>query len=100
MNRLLGKDVDITPVGSTTTYGMVELMQKCGAARPLADRDPAAMAKLAIAGFKYAGFEWVKAPGCGVAPQTPLVTIRQLQAARNDYFAKTGSAQRNADLQT
>jgi [methyl-Co(III) methanol-specific corrinoid protein]:coenzyme M methyltransferase len=29
------------------------------------------------------------APGCGVAPQTPLVNIRQLQTARNDYFAKT-----------
>jgi len=63
MNRLLGKPVDIVPVGSTTTYGMVELMQKCGAARPLADRDPVAMAKLAIAGLEYAGFEWVKAMG-------------------------------------
>ncbi|MHC4180638.1 MAG: uroporphyrinogen decarboxylase family protein, partial [Planctomycetota bacterium] len=63
MNRLLGKDVDMTPVGSTTTYGMVELMKKCGAARPLADRDPVAMAKLAIAGLEHAGFEWVKAMG-------------------------------------
>jgi [methyl-Co(III) methanol-specific corrinoid protein]:coenzyme M methyltransferase len=63
MNRLLGKDVDMTPVGATTTYGMVELMEKCGAARPLADRDPAAMAKLAIAGLEHAGFEWVKAMG-------------------------------------
>jgi [methyl-Co(III) methanol-specific corrinoid protein]:coenzyme M methyltransferase len=63
MNRLLGKDVDMTPVGSTTTYGMVELMKKCGAARPLADRDPVAMAKLAIAGVEHAGFEWVKAMG-------------------------------------
>ena len=63
IDRLAGKSVDMTPVGSTTTYGMVELMQKCGAARPLADRDPAAMAKLALAGFKYAGFEWVKAMG-------------------------------------
>ena len=63
MNRLLGKSVDITPVGSTTTYGMVELMKKCGAARPLADHDPVAMATLAIAGYKHAGFEWVKAMG-------------------------------------
>jgi [methyl-Co(III) methanol-specific corrinoid protein]:coenzyme M methyltransferase len=30
------------------------------------------------------------APGCGVAPQTPLENILQLQRARNDYFAKTG----------
>ena len=28
------------------------------------------------------------APGCGVAPQTPLENILQLQKARNDYFAK------------
>ena len=63
MNRLLGKDVDMTPVGSTTTYGMVELMKKCGAERPLADRDPVAMAKLAVAGYQHAGFEWVKAMG-------------------------------------
>lgn len=63
MNRLLGQDVDMTPVGSTTTYGMVELMQKCGAARPLADRDPVAMAKLAIAGWEHAGLEWIKAMG-------------------------------------
>ena len=63
MNRLMGKEVDMTPVGSTTTYGMVELMQKCGAARPAADRDPVAMAKLAMAGLKHAGFEWVKAMG-------------------------------------
>ncbi len=63
MNRLLGKDVDMTPVGSTTTYGMIDLMKKCGAARPMADRDPVAMAKLAIAGLEHAGFEWVKAMG-------------------------------------
>ena len=63
MNRLLGKDVDMTPVGATTTYGMVELMKICGAARPLADRDPVAMAKLAIAALEHAGFEWVKAMG-------------------------------------
>jgi len=63
MNRLLGKTVDMTPVGSTTTYGMVELMKKCGAERPFADRDPAAMAKLAMAGLQHAGFEWVKAMG-------------------------------------
>jgi len=30
------------------------------------------------------------APGCGVAPQTPLENILQLQTARNDYFLRTG----------
>lgn len=68
MDRLLGKDVDMTPVGSTTTYGMIELMKKCGAERPLADHDPAAMAKLALAGWKHAGFEWVKAMGWDITP--------------------------------
>jgi [methyl-Co(III) methanol-specific corrinoid protein]:coenzyme M methyltransferase len=62
-NRLNGKDVDMTPVGSTTTYGVVDLMKKCGYERPLADTDPVAMTELAIAGHKYAGFEWVKAMG-------------------------------------
>ncbi len=62
-NRLTGKDVDMTPVGSTTTYGVVDLMKKCGYERPLADRDPVAMTELGIAGHKFAGFEWVKAMG-------------------------------------
>lgn len=62
-NRFTGKDVDMTPVGSTTTYGVVDLMKKCGYERPLADRDPVAMTELGIAGHKYAGFEWVKAMG-------------------------------------
>lgn len=63
MKRLEGKDVDMTPVGSTTAYGVVELMKQCGAERPLADVDPHAMAQLALAGHRYAGFEWIKAMG-------------------------------------
>ena len=70
MNRLLGKEVDRTPVGSTTTYGMAELIKKCGAARPLADRN---------------GTDFL-IPGCGVAPQTPLQNIRQLKKARDDFY--------------
>lgn len=62
MAQLAGKEVDMTPVGCTTTYGMVDLMDKCGAARPLADTDPKAMAKLALA-YVDAGFEWCKAMG-------------------------------------
>jgi len=63
MDALNGKEVDITPVGCTTTYGVVELMEACGAGWPLADTDPKAMAELAIAGVKHAGFEWIKAMG-------------------------------------
>ncbi|HMB31154.1 MAG TPA: uroporphyrinogen decarboxylase family protein, partial [Desulfohalobiaceae bacterium] len=54
MNQLQGKPVDITPVGSTTTYGVVDLMKKSGAERPLADTDPEAMTQLALAGHEYA----------------------------------------------
>jgi len=62
MNRLEGKDVDMTPVGCTTTYGVVDIMKKVGAERPLADTDPKAMATLAL-GYVEAGFEWCKAMG-------------------------------------
>jgi [methyl-Co(III) methanol-specific corrinoid protein]:coenzyme M methyltransferase len=63
LNRLQGKQVDITPVGCTTTYGVVAFMKQCGFERPLADTDPQAMTELAYAGYQYGGFEWVKAMG-------------------------------------
>ncbi|MCF8114690.1 MAG: MtaA/CmuA family methyltransferase [Desulfotignum sp.] len=69
MNQLDGKTVDMTPVGCTTTYGVVELMKKCGAERPLADTDPEAMATLALAG-ELAGFEMVKAMGWDITPMS------------------------------
>ena len=47
-NRFTGKDVDMTPAGSTTTYGVVGLMDKCGYSRPMADTDPVSMTELAI----------------------------------------------------
>jgi [methyl-Co(III) methanol-specific corrinoid protein]:coenzyme M methyltransferase len=50
MNQLTGKKVDMTPAGCTTTYGVVDLMKKCGYERPLADTDPVAMTELAYAG--------------------------------------------------
>lgn len=62
-NQFTGREVDMTPVGCTTTYGVVDLMEKCGYARPLADTDPVAMTELALAGHRYGGFEWVKAMG-------------------------------------
>jgi len=69
MNQLEGKTVDKTPVGCTTTYGVVELMKKCGAERPLADTDAEAMTTLAIAG-ELAGFEMVKAMGWDITPMS------------------------------
>lgn len=67
VKRLRGQKVGRTPIGSTTAYAVVELMKECGAERPLADTDPAAMAKLSLAGSRYAGFEWIKAMGWDIA---------------------------------
>lgn len=63
LNQLQGKESGLTPVGCTTTYGVVELMKKCGFERPLADTDPEAMTELAYAGHQHGGFEWVKSMG-------------------------------------
>ncbi|MCL1940104.1 MAG: hypothetical protein FWG04_05530 [Desulfovibrionaceae bacterium] len=63
LRKLNGKDVDMTPVGCTTAYADVELMKRSGFERPLADRDPAAMAGLSLAGYRIAGFDWIKAMG-------------------------------------
>lgn len=68
MNQLAGKEVDRTPVGCTTTYGVVDFMMKSGFERPLADTDPVAMTGLAYAGYQYGGFEWVKAMGWDILP--------------------------------
>ena len=67
MNRLAGREVDMTPVGCTTTYGMVDIMKKVGHERPLADMDPVAMTGLAL-GYVEAGFEWCKAMGWDITP--------------------------------
>lgn len=72
MNRLQGKDVDMTPVGCTTTYGVVDIMKKVGAERPLADTDPKAMAALAL-GYVEAGFEWCKAMGWDITPVSEVL---------------------------
>jgi len=63
LNRLQGKEVDMTPVGCTTTYAVVAFGQACGYQRPQADTDPKAMAAWALTGPKEAGWEWVKAMG-------------------------------------
>ena len=68
MDKLMGKEVDRTPVGCTTTYGVVDFMKKCGYERPFADTDPVAMTELAYAGHQYGGFEWVKAMGWDILP--------------------------------
>lgn len=63
MRRLSGQEVDVTPVGVTTSYCMVAFMKACGLTRPDVDLDPKALAQMAIAGHTLGGFEWIKAMG-------------------------------------
>ena len=65
LNKLQGKEVDVTPIGCTTTYGVVDLMTKCGYERPLADTDPKAMTELGYAGYQYAGLRMGQGHGLG-----------------------------------
>ena len=66
LNRLQGKSVDITPVGSTTTYGCVCFMKGCNVTRPAVDTDPKALALMALAGHYMGGFDWIKAMGSDI----------------------------------
>jgi [methyl-Co(III) methanol-specific corrinoid protein]:coenzyme M methyltransferase len=93
LNRLQGKEVDLTPVGCTTTYGVIDFMDKCGAKRPLADTDPFAMTELSDAGYQYGGFEWVKAMGWDITalsealgcPLTAPSINRQFSIKKNPF---------------
>ncbi len=75
LNQLHGKDVDMTPVGSTTTWAVVALQEACGFFRPDADTDPKAMFELAMAGPKYAGWEWIKAMGWDIVPLSEAMGV-------------------------
>jgi len=86
-NRLAGKEVDMTPVGCTTTYGVVDIMKKVGHERPLADTDPTAMAGLAL-GYVEAGFEWCKAMGWDITAVSEILgcTIGEPQIDLQKYI--------------
>jgi [methyl-Co(III) methanol-specific corrinoid protein]:coenzyme M methyltransferase len=76
LNQLQGREIDMIPVGCTTTYGVVAFMKQSGFARPLADTDPAAMTGLAYAGHQYGGFEWVKAMGWDITALSEALGCR------------------------
>jgi len=75
-----GKGTDIPLAGTVTTSPVLELMDKTGAYRPEADRDPAKMAQLAGSLHSIAGFELIRFPfdvtvlgeamGCNIDPGT------------------------------
>ncbi len=76
LNQLQGREIDMIPVGCTTTYGVVAFMRKSGFERPLADTDPVAMTGLAYAGHQYGGFEWVKAMGWDITALSEALGCR------------------------
>ena len=61
---LAGKEVDMTPVLSTTQTGTADLMDRCGQAWPDAHYDAKQMARLALAAHTHVGFEAVRVPYC------------------------------------
>jgi [methyl-Co(III) methanol-specific corrinoid protein]:coenzyme M methyltransferase len=75
-NQLTGKEVDRTPVGCTTTYGVTAFMKYSGFERPLADIDPEAMTGLSYAGHQHGGFEWVKAMGWDITALSEALGCR------------------------
>ncbi len=89
LNQLHGKEVDLTPVGSTTTYAVVAFGQAIGKSRPEADLDPKVMAEWALAGPKYAGWEWVKAMGWDIIPLSEALGVELgLPTAETQYYVK------------
>jgi [methyl-Co(III) methanol-specific corrinoid protein]:coenzyme M methyltransferase len=98
MRRLMGQEVDATPVGSTTAYGFVELMRRCGHERPLADVDPLAMTELSLAGHQHAGFEWVKAMGWDLTALSEALGCGLGQPAIDlQYYVKTHPFEESLD---
>lgn len=89
LNQLQGKEVDMTPVGSTTTYAVVAFGEAIGKSRPEADLDAKVMADWALAGAKIAGWEWVKAMGWDIIPLSEALGVELgLPTADTQYFVK------------
>ncbi len=81
---LEGKPVDKVPVCSVTQTGIVELMDKVGAAWPEAHTNPELMAKLAIANYELSGLEAVRLPYC-------LTVLGEAMGCEINMGTKTGS---------
>jgi [methyl-Co(III) methanol-specific corrinoid protein]:coenzyme M methyltransferase len=75
LNQLQGKEVDMTPVGSTTTYAVAAFGEACGHPRPEADTDPRAMYEFALMGPKLCGWEWAKAMGWDIIPLSEALGV-------------------------
>ncbi len=89
LNQLLGKKVDVTPVGSTTTYAVTAFGDACGYHRPEADTDAKAMTEFALMGPKLCGWEWVKAMGWDIIPLSQAMGVELGDPTPNSqYYVK------------
>ena len=89
MKRLMGEEVDVTPVGSTTTYAVAAFGEACGYERPQADNDPKAMFEWAMIGPKICGWEWVKAMGWDIIPLSQAMGVELGEPTRDtQYYVK------------
>ncbi len=87
LRRLNGQEVDMTPVGSTTTYGCVAFMKRCGVTRPEVDSDPQALALMAIAGHTVGGFDWIRAMGSDITAASELLGCKVHSPAPDAPYA-------------
>ena len=89
LNQLNGKAVDMTPVGSTTTYAVVAFGEAYGRERPQADTDPQAMFEWAMVPPKLVGWEWVKAMGWDIIPISEALGVDLGPPTRDtQYYVK------------
>ena len=89
LNKLNGKEVDMTPVGCTTTYAVVAFGEAIGKARPEADLDPKVMADWALVGPKECGWEWVKAMGWDIIPLSEALGVELgMPTPDTQYYVK------------
>ena len=89
LNKLNGKEVDITPVGCTTTYAVVALGESIGKARPEADLDPKTMAEWALSAPRELGWEWVKAMGWDIIPLSEALGVELgMPTPDTQYYVK------------
>ena len=87
LRRLNGQEVDMTPVGSTTTYGCVAFIKRCGVTRPEVDSDPQALALMAIAGHTVGGFDWIRAMGSDITAASELLGCKVHSSAPDAPYA-------------
>ncbi len=89
LNKLNGKEVDLTPVGCTTTYAVVALGETIGKSRPEADLDPKTLTEWALTGPRELGWEWVKAMGWDITALSEALGVELgMPTPDTQYYVK------------